>query len=78
MAQTKNNTGAKMYVPVIAVKPGQSGTEFLAKNNLATKGHIDKQPAGINFMNIIGVSNNTAVSLLNMVPTVLPFPMPSV
>lgn len=38
-----------MYIPIIAVKPGQSGTEFLAKNNLAAKGHIDKQPAGINF-----------------------------
>ncbi|HMW48942.1 MAG TPA: hypothetical protein PKC70_11650, partial [Cellvibrionaceae bacterium] len=38
-----------MYKPKISVRLGQSGADFLAKNNLPAKGYINKQPAGVNF-----------------------------
>lgn len=33
----------------IKIKLGESGTQFLQKNNLPSKGHINKQPAGVSF-----------------------------
>ncbi|RYY74917.1 MAG: hypothetical protein EOO52_11395 [Gammaproteobacteria bacterium] len=33
----------------IKIKVGELGAQFLQRNNLPAKGHIDKQPAGLNF-----------------------------
>jgi len=33
----------------IKIKVGEAGTLFLQRNNLPAKGHINKQPAGLNF-----------------------------
>lgn len=38
-----------MTPTTIKIKIGESGDQFLQRNNLPAKGHIDKQPAGLNF-----------------------------
>ncbi|MEY4590877.1 MAG: hypothetical protein RL497_2953 [Pseudomonadota bacterium] len=38
-----------MYKPNISAKMGESGTDFLTRNNLSVKSNVDKQPAGLNF-----------------------------
>jgi len=44
-----HNGDQTMTPTTIKIKVGESGTQFLQRNNLPTKGHIDKQPAGVNF-----------------------------
>ena len=38
-----------MNPSIIKIKVGEQGAQFLQRNNLPAKGHIDKQPAGLNF-----------------------------
>ena len=38
-----------MNPSIIKIKIGEQGAQFLQRNNLPAKGHINKQPAGLNF-----------------------------
>ena len=41
-----------MNPTTIKIKIGEQGAQFLQRNNLPSKGHINKQPAGLNFYKV--------------------------
>jgi len=47
----KHTEGDTMTPTTIKIKVGEAGALFLQRNNLPAKGHINKQPAGLNFYN---------------------------